>query len=323
MVINKLFYLFLIFSTILLANNMNGLNYLDTLKNSDYILSSYIILVIAVVILFILYKHSLLKKYNQELEQRVKEEVKKNRVKDRHMLHQSRLAQMGEIISMIAHQWRQPLNAIAATSLNIQTHIELDKFDFTKEEGKNRFIEFSNTEFNNIDFYINSLSETLEDFRTFHKPTKEAELLVVNTPIEVALKIISSSLVKNKIKLIQDYKSKSELKLFKNELTQVFLNLIKNSQDSFTENNTENPEITIKTRDIEDGISIEIKDNGVGIEDKVIDKIFSPYFSTKNGEKGTGLGLYMSKIIVEEHHKGKFYLKKNKDGISFIIIIPK
>ncbi len=323
MIINKLFYIFLVFSTVLLANNINGLNYLDTFKNSDYILSSYIILVIAVVILFILYKHSLLKKYNQELEQRVKDEVNKNRVKDRHMLHQSRLAQMGEMISMVAHQWRQPLNAIAATSVNIQTHIELNKFDLSKKEGKNKFIEFSNTEFNNIDLYINTLSETLEDFRSFHKPTKEAELLLVQTPIQVALKIVNSSLLKNNIILIQNYKSKSSLNLFKNELTQVILNLIKNSQDSFIENNTQNPEITIKTRDIEDGISIEIKDNGAGIEDKIIDKIFSPYFSTKSEEKGTGLGLYMSKIIIEEHHKGKFYLKKNKNGISFIIIIPK
>ena len=322
MIINKIFYLFLIFSSVLLASNINELKYLENFKNTDFILSSYIILLIAVVILFVLYKHSLLKRYNQELVQRVNDEVKKNRIKDRHMLHQSRLAQMGELISMIAHQWRQPLNAIAATTLNIQTHIELDKFDLSKEKGKNKFIQFSNTEFNNIDSYISTLSETLDDFRNFYKPTKNAELLVVQAPIQMALKIVNSSLRKSKIKLVTNYNSKLALKIYKNELTQVILNLIKNSQDSFIENKTINPEITIETKDTSNGISIEFSDNGAGIEDDIIDKIFSPYFSTKSEKKGTGLGLYMSKIIIEEHHKGSFYLKKNEDGISFIIIIP-
>jgi signal transduction histidine kinase len=320
--INRLFYLFLLFSTFLIASNINEINNLDNFINTNYILSSYIILFIAIVILFFLYKHSLLKKYNLELEQRVKNEVDKNRIKDRHMLHQSRLAQMGEMTSMIAHQWRQPLNAIAATSVNIQTHLELDKFDLSIEKGKNDFIEFSNNEFNNIDLYIGTLSEILDDFRNFYKPTKKAELLEIQTPISMALRIVNSSLNENNVTLIQEHDSNIKLNIFKNEFTQVIINLIKNSQDSFIENNTKNPEITIKTKDIKDAISIEIIDNGSGIKDEIIDKIFSPYFSTKSEKNGSGLGLYMSKIIIEEHHNGKFYLKKNINGISFVMIIP-
>ena len=292
-------------------------------KNIDTTLLMYILVIVSIIGLFVVYKQSLLKKYNKKLEQKVEEEVKKNRIKDRQMLHQSRLAQMGEMISMIAHQWRQPLQAISATTLNIQTHIELDKFDLSTQKGKDKFIKFSDTEFNNIDLYIESLSETLEDFRNFYKPNKQAELLMVNTPIKTALTIVKASLNSDNIKLIERYYSTVELNLFKNEFIQVILNLIKNSQDSFAENKTINPTITIQTEDLEDGISIEFKDNGAGIKDTIADNIFSPYFSTKGDEKGTGLGLYMSKIIIEEHHKGKFYIKQNEKGISFIIVLLK
>lgn len=291
-------------------------------KNVDYSLVVYILIFVFIVALFIIYKQYLLKKYNKELEIRVQNEVAKNREKDRQMLHQSRLAQMGELISMIAHQWRQPLNAIASTIVNIQTHIELDKFDLSKGEDKNRFIEFTNKQFNNIDLYINSLSETLEDFRNFYKPNKKAELLSIHIPLKIALTIVNLSLRNNNIKLIENYSSTLELALFKNELIQVILNLIKNSQDSFIENSTKNPTITIKTIDLDEGISLEFSDNGVGIKEEIIDKIFSPYFSTKEEQIGTGLGLYMSKIIIEEHHKGKLQICNKDNGICVTILIP-
>ena len=258
---------------------------------------------------YFLYKHVLLKKYNQTLELRIQEEVQKNREKDMQMLHQSRMAQMGELISMIAHQWRQPLNSIAATVLNVQTHIDLNKFDFKENKSREKLAEFTSNQFNNIDFYLSSLSETLDDFRNFYKPNKKAEMMSVGKPIQTALTIIKSSLSSNNITLIEKYNSNLELFLFKNELIQVFLNLLENSQDSFKDNPNVNSTITIETNDLDNGISIEFSDNASSIDEEIVEKIFEPYFSTKSDKKGSGLGLYMSKIIIEEHHRGSISAK--------------
>ncbi|NQY92786.1 MAG: transporter substrate-binding domain-containing protein, partial [Campylobacteraceae bacterium] len=240
-------------------------------QNFDFTLLIYILIVIFLIAFYFLYKHVLLKKYNQKLELRIQEEVQKNREKDMQMLQQSRMAQMGELLSMVAHQWRQPLNSIAATILNVQTHIDLNKFDFKEDKSRAQLAEFTSTEFNNIDFYLSSLSETLEDFRNFYKPNKKAELMNVTKPIETALTIIKSSLQSNNITLIENYHSNFELLLFKNELMQVFLNLLENSQDSFKENQSDNPTITIETKDLDDGISIEFRDNASSIDEDIIE----------------------------------------------------
>jgi len=289
----------------------------------DFEILQNIFIGILLIGLYFLYKHVLLKKYNQTLEIRIQEEVQKNREKDMQMLHQSRMAQMGELISMIAHQWRQPLNSIAATVLNVQTHIDLNKFDFKEDKSRTKLAEFTSNEFNNIDFYLSSLSETLDDFRNFYKPNNNAELMNVNKPIQTALTIIRSSLISNNIVLIEKYDSKLELLLFKNELIQVFLNLLENSQDSFKENPNENSTITIETRDLENGISIEVRDNASRIREEIIAKIFDPYFSTKIDKKGSGLGLYMSKIIIEEHHKGIISARNHENGVGFTIFMHK
>ena len=292
-------------------------------QSIDYTFVRNILIIIALIIVYFVYKHILLKRYNQTLELRVQEEVKKSREKERQMLHQSRLAQMGELLSMIAHQWTQPINSIAATTINMQTHIELEKFDLDDVKQRKEFINFLNKEFDKIELFTHTLADTMEDFRNFYKPNKKSELLQINSAINIALTIIQSSLKNNNIKLIEVYQSNSQLLLYKNELVQVFLNLLKNSQDNFKEQKIENPKISIITQDLEDGITIEVRDNGSGIQEEVIDQIYDPYFSTKEDKKGTGLGLYMSKIIVEEHHKGKFYTKKHDDGVSFVIFIPK
>lgn len=292
-------------------------------QGMDYTFIRNILIFISFIIVYFVYKHVVLKQYNQRLEHRVKEEVRKRREKERQMLHQSRLAQMGELISMVAHQWKQPLNSIAATTINIQTHIELEKFDLTEVEQRKKFILFLNKEFNKIELFTHTLSDTMDDFTNFYKPHKNSELLQIHSAIQIALTIIQSSLKSNDIKLVEDYNSNSKLPLYQNELVQVILNLIKNSQDNFKEKNTQNPTITITTQDVKNGITLEIRDNGSGIEEEIIDQIYDPYFSTKKEKKGTGLGLYMSKIIIEEHHKGKFYTKEHKKGIGFIMFIPK
>jgi len=291
-------------------------------KGADYSLLINVLIVFLFIGLYFLYKHVLLKKYNERLEKKIKIELQKNREKDMQLLHQSRLAQMGELISMIAHQWRQPLNSIAVTILNIQTHIDLNKFNIKDEKGKDALTNFTNKEFNNIDLYLGSLSETLDDFRNFYKPNNKAEVMNVHHPIQTSLKIIGSSLKNNGIRLIENYNSTCELLLFKNELMQVFINLLENSQDSFKEHANINPIINIETKDVKDGIHIEFRDNGSNIDENIIERIFEPYFSTKSEKMGSGLGLYMSKIIVEEHHKGRFSTKNYDNGVGFIIFLP-
>jgi len=256
---------------------------------------------------------------NKELAIKVIEEVDKNKKKDLQLLHQARHAQMGELINMIAHQWRQPLNAIAATIMNIQLQISLDKFDLDKKDEQIDFTGFLNHKLGNMEEFIQTLSVTIDDFRNFYRQDNQIKTESIHTPIKKALGIIKALILSNKIEIIQKLNSKKNIEIFESELLQVFLNIIKNAQDNFEDRQTKNPNITIITEDINNGVSIKILDNGGGIDPNIIENIFDPYFSTKNIKNGTGLGLYMSKSIIEKHHKGKLYAHNNTEGVSFYI----
>ena len=239
----------------------------------------------------------------------LEEETKKNQQQEKAMIEQSRLAQMGEMISMIAHQWRQPLGAIASTTVNLQMKLELEAFDFSTEDGIEEAKEYFKQRFVNIEEYVQSLTTTIDDFRNFYKPNKEMVVTTLESVIDKALKIITSSLEDQGIKLICNYDAKDTIKLYDNEMMQVILNILKNAQDNFIEKEIENPEITITTNDK----SIIVCDNGGGIPEGIIEKIFDPYFSTKDEKNGTGLGLYMSKTIIENHHNGKLSVVNKND----------
>ena len=256
---------------------------------------------------------------NKDLAIKVIQEVDKNKKKDLQLLHQARHAQMGELINMIAHQWRQPLNAIAATIMNIQMQLSLEKFDLSKQNERDNFTIFVNQKLGNMEDFIQTLSVTIDDFRNFYKQDNQIKIESIHTPIKKALGIIKALILSNKIEIIQKLNSKKNIEIFESELLQVFLNVIKNAQDNFEDRQTKNPNITISTKDVKKGVIIEILDNGGGIDSKIIDNIFDPYFSTKNIKNGTGLGLYMSKSIIEQHHKGKFYAVNKKEGVSFCI----
>ncbi len=264
-----------------------------------------------------------LRELNENLEKRIKEEITKNTKAQQQMLQQSRLAQMGEMISMIAHQWRQPLGAIASTSADLRMKIILDKFDVLNDPKEyEKLKNYFNKQLNQIEAYVQTLTTTIDDFRNFYKPNKLTKTLYVKEPILKALNIIQESIKSSGIKIKQEYNSTKKVTVFDSELTQVFLNILKNAQDNFKEKSIKNPYIMIRTSD-EDGIvKIEFSDNGGGIKDEIAEKIFDPYFSTKDEKNGTGLGLYMSKTIIEEHHKGKLYIKNKNGGVSFIIELP-
>ncbi len=258
---------------------------------------------------------------NQSLKEQVALEVENSRQKDRQMIEQSRLAQMGEMISMIAHQWRQPLGAIAATGIDMHMSLMMGKYDLADEKQRNDYYIYMEKELVNIEKFVQNLTETIDDFRNFYKPNKERETLSINVPFEKSYDILKGTLDARGVKVTKVLKSQKTLALFNNELMQVFLNILKNALDNFKEKEIENPSIMIESQDTDKGIMIRLCDNGGGIDTKVITKIFDPYFSTKSEKNGTGLGLYMSKTIVEEHHKGKISVKNSHQGACFTIEI--
>jgi PAS domain S-box-containing protein len=260
-----------------------------------------------------------LENLNKDLALKVIDEVEKNKKKDLKLLHQARHAQMGELINMIAHQWRQPLNAIAATIMNIQLQLSLDKFDLKDKKEQDKFTSFINIKLENMETFIQTLSVTIDDFRNFYKQDNETKEESVHIPIKKALNIVKALIISKKIEITQEFNSIKKIEIFESELLQVFLNIVKNAQDNFEDRQIANPTIVISTKDTNTGVVIEIQDNGEGVPLDVIDRIFDPYFSTKDIKNGTGLGLYMSKSIIEKHHKGKFYAHNKNNGVCFTI----
>ena len=242
----------------------------------------------------------------------IKRIAEENRKKDRQMMQQSRLAQMGEMISMIAHQWRQPLTAISATSADLYLKNMLDNYDK----------EYFHKKLENIDSFSQHLSTTIDDFRNFYKEDKAKEYAHYSKIIQGTLQIVESSLEEKNIKIITDFECQSPIYILPNELRQVILNLIKNSEDILIEKEVQNPYISIRTYDDGDYSCLEVLDNGGGIPEEIIEKIFDPYFSTKTRKDGTGLGLYMSQIIIKEHSDGELLISNYDDGACFTIKIP-
>lgn len=253
-------------------------------------------------------------KQRANLQVRILEEVEKNKLQQEKIFEQSKLAQMGELISMIAHQWRQPLATISATSIDLQLKIDFGTLEFKeKKEKLNKQVLVKSL--GKIDALVQNLSTTIDDFRNFYKPNKTFTLISFKDLNIKAMNIIEASLLSSGIEIITLYKSEEKIKVFENEMIHVLLNILKNAQDNFQENSIKSPTIKITT----EATSITIYDNGGGIAPEVLEKIFNPYFSTKDEKNGTGLGLYMSKTIVEKHHKGEILAYNHEYGVCFEI----
>jgi signal transduction histidine kinase len=248
---------------------------------------------------------------NKKLEKRVKQEVEKNLKKDSIMIHQTRLAQMGEMLSLIAHQWKQPLSAISATSSGLHIKIELDMYDK----------EFFLNSLTKIEEFVNHLSTTIDDFSNFFKPSKKKKEFFIYEAIDKALSIATYSLSKKSIDLVLDIDKSLKVKTYQNELVQVLLNLIKNAENILVKREIKEPKIWIKVFKRGDEKVIQICDNAKGIDKKILPKIFEPYFSTKATKDSTGLGLYMSKFIIEDSLGGKLEAKNDEKGAVFSIIL--
>ncbi len=250
----------------------------------------------------------------------IEKEIEK---KDAYMFHQSRLAQMGEMLSMIAHQWRQPLNSISVAQISITVALELEKYNLSDEKQREEFLNFLREKIESVGQYVQNLSETISDFSDFYKPNKASDIRTVDRSILKSYAIIKESIESNLIDVDLDLNSYHKIKILESEFMQVIINILANAKEQFAENNVNHPHITIKSFDMDDETYIEISDNAGGIDKKIIEKIFDPYFSTKLEQNGTGLGLYMSKMIIKDYHNGDIYAKNSDGGAIFTIKLEK
>jgi signal transduction histidine kinase len=244
-------------------------------------------------------------KFYEELDKRVKEEIEKRQQKEQLLMHQSKLAALGEMLGNIAHQWRHPLTRLSLLIQNLEIAFNMKKLD------KERFEKFKE----NALMQINYMSETIDDFTNFFKKdTKKVEFCPKEI-IEDALKLIDARIKQNKVEVQLDIKKTEPIYGYKTEFSQVILNIINNAIDILKERNIENKKIWIRI----DGKKIEIEDNAGGIPENIKDKIFEPYFTTKFQSQGTGIGLYMSRVIITQHFNGKLYAYNSKNGAVFVI----
>lgn len=242
------------------------------------------------------------------------DETKKALIEQEKLLRiQARQAAMGEMISMIAHQWKQPLTSIAAVSSNLKIQQMLGT---PSKESINKQSDM-------ILEQIEYLSQTITDFRDFFKQDKVIKQIEAQDAIDDALRIIGKLLLNSEIDLRTSYLSKEPFFTYPKELQHVFINLIKNAADILIEKVEKNRWIMVSTRDKDDTIVFEVSDNGGGIEDKIIERIFEPYFTTKGEQDGTGLGLYMTQTIIENHLKGSIGCKNGAEGAVFTVKLPK
>jgi PAS domain S-box-containing protein len=251
-----------------------------------------------------------LNQLNETLEQRVQEETEKNRQKEHLLIQQSRLAAMGEMIGNIAHQWRQPLNALTLVLANIEdaaNHQELTP-------------EYLENQTRNGERLIQKMSSTIDDFRHFFRPQKQAEPFSAIAAIEEARSLASASFHNNNIELRLEMREDVQIVGFANEFSQVLLNLLSNAKDAILSRHIQNGMVTIRLSRDELSAIIEVIDNGGGIPASAMEHIFEPYFSTK--EMGTGIGLYMSKMIIETSMHGSILVRNVDSGAEFRIICP-
>jgi signal transduction histidine kinase len=247
------------------------------------------------------------------LEFKIQEEINKRLVQEQILIQQSKLASMGEMIGNIAHQWRQPLAQISAIHMNMKVTYDFDKF--TKE-----YMEMKMKEANKLTSYM---SQTISDFQNFFKPQGEKEIFSIEKACRDAYFILESSLKYHGIEVIFHITEDATINGYKNEYSQVILNILSNAKDVLLERKVQNPKIDIEIKNGNNYALVKIKDNAGGVDVAILDKIFEPYFTTRHQTQGTGIGLYMSKNIIERNMNGYINVTNTEDGALFTVKIDK
>ena len=237
---------------------------------------------------------------NNYLEIKISKEVAQNRKKDIIMFQQARFASLGEMLNNIAHQWRQPLGSITMIIQSFQTKMSLGKLTES----------FINEKVNDALLLANNMSNTLDDFKNFFSPDKVKSTFNLEKCIEHSIELSKYLLVKENINIQLLIKDDIKLNTYYNELSHVFLNIISNSKDALCSNVDKNDRILkIMVNKYKKNVIVNILDNGGGIPLDILPKVFEPYYTTKYKSAGTGIGLYMSKQIIEKHMNGQISCK--------------
>jgi len=262
-----------------------------------------------------IYDITKLKRVEEDLKLRVDEEIEKNRQKDSYIIQQNKLAAMGGMLGSISHQWRQPLN-----NVQLILHFLRDNFDNKNFQKKDlqEYIQRAKTQ-------IEYMSQTIDDFRDFYKPSKSKNSFDIKDLIESSLKIIDEQFKENDISIKFLCEKGIVLYNYENELKQSILNILNNAKDALLqkkETSNFNAFVKIEVKKEDNFAIISIENNGGNIEKDILDRIFEPYFTTKFEKQGTGIGLYMTKVIIEKNLKGKIEVINKKNGVEFKITLP-
>ena len=294
--------------------------YVNYQKEISYVFFNKIfaLIIVLIIILVLVYRQYLLKQMNKKLYEKIEIEMKKNEEKHRISIQQSRMASMGEMLENIAHQWRQPLSTISVVASGIKLKKELNILN--DEELDDALSHIKNA--------TQYLSNTIEDFRNFFSKDKISSNINIRSTINKTIDLVSSTFAKEGITLVRNIQD-INFASFENELIQVLMNILINAKDAL-ENKQSQKLIIIKVKQHKNNIIITIKDNAGGINEDIIDKIFEPYFTTKHQFNGTGIGLYMSKLISEKHLDGEIIVRNVSfefnntiyQGALFKIILP-
>ena len=274
---------------------------------------SFVLSVVSIIVYFYKVKMDEATHIILEQEKVLSKKVEELTQKDKMLTLQSKQAVMGEMISMIAHQWRQPLSTVTLSISNLQVkkllgeEIDVKEFDKALE---------------NISDTVVYLSNTIDDFQTYFHPDKEIHTIDINELLQKAIGFVQPRVKKTDIKLEFSPKDPIVIDTYINELIQVLLNIMNNAVDELILREIEDPKVMIRSESEEEYVKIYITDNAGGIAEEHLDSIFEPYFSTK-GKNGTGLGLYMSQMIMQKQFHTEIGVQRVNDGTTFIIVVPK
>jgi len=249
---------------------------------------------------------------NQELQIKINNAVRKEKRQNAIMNQQSRLASMGEILENIAHQWRQPLNTVSWIMNDAMIKAKLGKSDEIDLESLSKKVN------NSVQF----LSDTIEDFRRFVDHSDLAQTFNIKKTVDSTILLIKETLVKSNIKIELDCPNEITYKGYENDFKHVIMNLINNARDAFEERKIEDGLIFIRVYHEKDELIIAVRDNAGGIPKPILKNIFEPYFTTKHKTKGTGLGLYMSKNMIERVKGSIEAVSILNKKTTFIIRLP-
>lgn len=264
-----------------------------------------------------------LKAHNETLQKLVDEEVKKSKKQDLMLMQRHKLIQMGEMAEMIAHQWKQPLNAISLYVAEMMVEDQMHHFDALKAQDTTGFYGKSLGVFKNIERQVEYLKDTVQTFNTFYQPQMESRYFFIEEALNVMQQLLAASLdnygIALKLQLVQNVALQGN----ENSLVQVLMTLVNNAKDALKSSQITQPQISVSVSEvINQKIEMIVEDNGNGIDPSIEETLFDEFVTTKGTQEGSGLGLYIAKMIIEEQFNGTIYLTHGTKGARFVIELP-